>query len=219
MNKISLCPNCRVLQSRWDFYEPVPGFINHCKHCGTHFKCGKLKNIIDFTLGGLVATLLIFAYKEITPLTSSVAGAMLLLLALLYLNPFYTKLFEVQNVDGNLMKKWMIPLVKWQAFIIAYLGFVLGTNLFVLIYLSEHKEKICCATEKIEKITSIEKLKEIAIWESDMLQALVEFKTTMLDANIMLASVSILLLSCHSILKLAGLEFVIIRFVGLPKPV
>ncbi len=180
----STCPGCSIEQTRWDFFEPFPGFINKCRHCGNEYTSDKKSIILGLIIGVIIAVLLILADKNILSWSIVLPFILLVFITAAYGSPYITKLVAIAGKDKDINGAWLKPYIRWQILISIFVLALLGLNLYAYKYNEFVKEKYCCLSSKIEKVNSTDKLKEIAIIENDVLTDNIDIYKKLIEANI-----------------------------------
>ena len=102
----SKCPSCNKPQTRWQTFEPFPGYINQCSACGEDYKTRKISCIIGLLVAVIIVSGYIMADKEIVPWAATYIGSFALLIMTIYLCPYFVKLKSAPNTYGN---SWVTP--------------------------------------------------------------------------------------------------------------
>jgi hypothetical protein len=183
----SCCPKCDKPQTRWDFYQPCPGFANQCKGCGTNYKSNKFSSFIGVCIGLTIAGSFISADKDFITWQVALIITFILLATTAYANPYFTKLVELKESDKNIINKWMLPFLRWQIFIIVFVILLVLANAFALVINHKNLNAGCCTEEKIEKIESVEKLKLVIQSENYLFMSFSELYKSLLELNVFIS--------------------------------
>lgn len=187
----SCCPNCDKPQGRWECFEPFPGFANQCKGCGAHYKSSKFASLIGIFIGMAIAGSFISADKSFITWQVALIITFILLAITTYASPYFIRLVELKESDRNIIKRWMLPFLRWQIFIIVFVIVLILANAFALVI--NHKSLIasCCMQEKIKNVESVEKLKLVIQSENNLVISFSKLYKSLLELNV---SISIFIL-------------------------
>jgi len=187
----SCCPKCDKPQSRWEAFEPFPGFANQCRGCGTDYKVGKFSSFFGAVIGLVIVGCLISADKDFITWPAALIVTSILLSTTVYASPYFTKLVELKESDRNIINKWMLPFLRWQIFIIIFVILLILANAFTLVMNQKSLNVSCCTQEMIEKVESVEKLKLVIQSENNFFLSLSKLYKSLLKLNV---SISIFVL-------------------------
>ena len=163
----SNCPSCNKPQTRWQTFEPFPGYINQCSACGEDYKSSKTSCIIGLLVAVIIVSSYVMADKGIIPWIALYMGSFALLIITIYLCPYFMKLKSTLNTHGGSIKKWITPFFRMQVFTIFVVTILVGTNLFMQELIINNQELHSKANDAINVTDNIEIFKKIAIYEND----------------------------------------------------
>ena len=180
----SCCPRCGKPQSRWDFSQPCPALPINAKFVRTDYKSNRISSFIGVCIGLIVAGSLISADKGFITWETGLIVTLILLVATTYASPYFIGLIELKESDRNMMKKWMLPFLRWQIFIIVFVILLISINAFTLVINEKFSNSICCTQDKVEKVESIEKLKLVIQSESNLFMSFSKMYKALLKFNV-----------------------------------
>lgn len=171
------CPSCKKGLSRWGVLEPFPGFLNRCRHCGTYFRFGSLKNRLVFFEGILMSLTVVLGLKGLLPWTLGiplVVGIVILSEMLLFL---FSPLTVSADVDPHPFY-WVNPFFKYQMIILlmALIGFIIFSPIMKkqVLYSIEEDNLLFWVDSALKKSTDLTEIKGIAETERGLLVRLID---------------------------------------------
>ena len=179
----SNCPKCGARQTRWEIYDPLLGFINQCKYCGTDYKSDKFSNYCFAITGLAIVAIFILADKGFIPWIISLLLIVFLVSAIFYLSPYLTTCIEDIEIQKDIAKKWMIPFFRYQLFIIIFIIILVAANVFMQGFNKWRSDNYLGLVDKIENTSSIGRLQSIAKQNNALLLNEIRFQTITSEFN------------------------------------